>query len=117
MSPLGSLSSLSQDKLVVFVPFDADEKWISRVKAQHPGIDVRWARSYKKKQRIAPESYPDELWEGATIVCCDWVPPPERLLKNVRYCQISSAGSDHWKGHATYQNQDVIFCNASGVHP
>lgn len=116
---LSKAGALSRDKLVVFIPTDADETWIAKIKARYPGLDIRWARSRSSKdgEQILTSTYPPELWEGVTIMCSDWMPPPEHLLTSVRYCQITSAGTDKWKGHATYEDGDVVFCNASGVHP
>lgn len=35
-------------------------------------------------------------------------------MPNLRFVQVSSAGTDLWHNHAKYLNKDVVFCTTSG---
>lgn len=117
MSTAAESSALSRDVLLVYTITESDEEWIARVKARHPGLQIRWVKgfnadgSFKKHEDIG-----DEIWAGVTILSPFLFPPPARLLKTVRFIQLPAAGGDAWPGHPTYEDKDVLFCTSNGVH-
>jgi phosphoglycerate dehydrogenase-like enzyme len=109
---MGSVSPLSNDILLVFVPVAPDTEWITRIESRYPGFKVRWAlRQDPMVQVLDPE-----VWEGVTMFTT-YLPHPPDLMKSVRYVQLSSAGADRWTDHEKYKDPNTVFCTASGTHP
>ncbi|KAK4153462.1 hypothetical protein C8A00DRAFT_43641 [Chaetomidium leptoderma] len=107
-----SAKGLTNDVLLIGVPFPPNEKWVAELEARHPGLKVRWAsQSFK----FPPDPLPKEVYDDVTMLCALW-PHPVELLQKVRYVQLLSAGADKWITHELYKNPDVIFCTANGAH-
>jgi hypothetical protein len=108
----GPTSPLSNDVLVIVVPFPPNQKWMDHLQAVHPGLTVRWVTQGHKNP---PDPLPVELFDGVTLLCTRLCQPAE-LLQNVRYVQAISAGADRWITHELYQKPDVVLCTANGAH-
>lgn len=102
-----------RDVLLLFLPKDSPEAWLDTMARNHPNVEVRWGnpRDYR-----APEDLPAEMWDGVTVYC-SFRPPPARLMKTVRFVQLTSAGADLWVNHPIYQKPEVEFCTSNGIHP
>lgn len=109
---LGGANDLSNEVLLVAIPFPPNHKWTARLEALHPGLKVRLAI---QSNTFPPEPLPKEVYDGVTILCTLW-PHPVEMLQNVRYVQLLSAGADKWIGHELYKNPNVTFCTANGAH-
>ncbi|KAK4183291.1 putative 2-hydroxyacid dehydrogenase [Podospora australis] len=107
-----SSSDLSKDIILIAVPAPPDAKWIAHLEAKHPGLKVRWA-VHEFKFPLDP--LPEEVYEGITTLVTV-LPHPVHLLQNVRFVQLISAGADRWIGNELYNNPDVTFCTANGIH-
>lgn len=59
---------------------------------------------------------PEHVLQGVTMMCL-YPPPRPEVMKDVRFVQLASAGSDLWAKHPKYLDKEVAFCSASGVHP
>ncbi|KAH7127327.1 putative 2-hydroxyacid dehydrogenase [Dactylonectria macrodidyma] len=117
MGPASQPCTLSKDKLLLFFPKEPDSAWISRVKANYPGLEVIWASSLKEDGQLLDfDKLPAEYWKGITMLFVDWAPPPARLISGVKFIQLASAGADLWHDHPAYLDKNVIFSNASGVY-
>ncbi|KAI1849956.1 hypothetical protein JX266_004335 [Neoarthrinium moseri] len=117
MSAPPELPSMSNDVLLIFFFTEPNDEWISRVKAKHPGLDIRWVNVLNPDHTFKkPESLGDEVWKGVTLLCPFIQPPPAELLSTVRFVQLPSAGVDRWPGHPTYENEKVVFCSGNGAH-
>ncbi|KAL5606371.1 hypothetical protein BROUX41_002788 [Berkeleyomyces rouxiae] len=110
-------SPLSNDVLLLLLPAPLPQGWIERLESKYPGFQVRF--EHIQNDNLTPRAMseiPAESWAGVTMLVT-YAPPPPKLVSNVRFVQLLSAGSDQWKGHPLYENKDVVFCNASGVQP
>lgn len=98
------------------VPLDRDDKWIAKIVAKYPGLEIRWI---KREWKFPPAPLPEALLDGVTLLCTGMPISPEqaKLLPNVRHVQLVSAGADRWIGNPLYQNPDVTFCTSNGTHP
>lgn len=107
-------NSLSNDVLLLTVPAPPDEKWIAKVEARYPGLKVRWLT---QEAKFPPEYLPAEVYDGVTILCTLFPNPyPADFLQRLRFVQLISAGADKWIQHEIYQNPEIVFCTANGVH-
>lgn len=105
------------DVLLVIIPAEATAWWLKRMKDDHPSIEVRWVNATAPDRSLRkPESLPTEVWDGVTMLCT-YVPPPAHLVPRLRFVQLTSAGSDMWKNHPTFEDTRVQFCTANGIHP
>lgn len=107
-----SPAGLSNNVLLVAVPFPPDEKWMASLEARFPGFKVRWVT---QEMKLPPPPLPDQAYEGVTMLCT-LLPHPVERLQAVRYVQLLSAGADRWITHELYQKRDVVFCTANSVH-
>lgn len=101
MGSLASASSadgLSNDVLLVAIPAPANEQWMARLEALHPGLKVRWVN---QPPNFPPEPLPRELYDGVTMMVA-LCPHPIELVQNVRSIQLVSAGVDAWITHNLY---------------
>jgi hypothetical protein len=109
--------STTNDVLLVFIPADAPEWWLKRMALHHADIEVRWANATAPdRSLLRPENLPVEIWDGVTMLCT-YVPPPPHLVPGLRFVQLTSAGFDLWTGHPTFEDAQVQFCTANGIHP
>lgn len=104
--------ALADDILVIFFPTPPMEERLSQIRARFPGLQIRWVVRDLYTQNMPTA----EDLTGATILCTS-LPPPDDLVKTVRFVQLTSAGADRWVERETYKNQNVVFCTASGTHP
>ncbi|KAK4164674.1 hypothetical protein QBC43DRAFT_317313 [Cladorrhinum sp. PSN259] len=115
---MGSAATTNMDDILLMaVPLPRDDKWIAKIAANHPGIkEIRWVQ---REWKVPPDPLPQDALDGVTLLCTGMPIDAEqsRLLKNVRYVQLLSAGADIWIGNPLYQNQDVTFCTSNGTHP
>lgn len=116
-APAATSSALSKDVLLVLFITPPNEEWISRVKAKHPGLEIRWANILEEGGSFKNMKDPgDDIFEGATLGFCFQYPPSAERLKSMRFIQLPSAGIDFWSGHETFARKEVTFCTANGVH-
>lgn len=104
--------SITNDVLLIHMPFGPDQEWIAKAETRYPGFKVRWYTRPYNEEKIA---LPDEAYDGVTMLCAINEPPVE--LPKLRYVQIASAGADAWTKTPLYQNPNIIFCTANGTHP
>ncbi|KAI0020482.1 D-isomer specific 2-hydroxyacid dehydrogenase [Xylariomycetidae sp. FL0641] len=116
MTKTDSANPLSGDVLLVFIPGPERTEWVRRVKEEHPGLEIRWADAFDEHGNFrTAEDLPSSTWEGLTMIST-YLPPPAHLMPKVRYVQLPSAGADKWPGHPTYEDKNVVFCTANGIH-
>ncbi|KAK4235966.1 hypothetical protein C8A03DRAFT_45961 [Achaetomium macrosporum] len=105
-------TGLKDDVLLVVVPFPEDEKWMAKLRAQHPGLEVRWAT---QPPTFEIDPLPKETYDGVTLLCA-LGPHPAEMLQKVRFVQLLSAGADKWVGSELYKKPEVTFCTTNGAH-
>lgn len=104
------------DKLLIHLPAPAPDGWLDKVKQRFPQLTVRWEITYMDgPDVINADALSDEAWEGVTLLCL-YPPPSASKMRNVRFVQLGSAGSDRWLNHERYLDPNVIFCSGSGFH-
>lgn len=103
---------ISQDVLLIHMPAEPDQEWVTKIEKQYPGFKVRWHfRPWNNEKIVLPR----EQYDGVTMLCAVNAPPVE--LPRLRYVQIASAGADNWINTSLYQNPNIVFCTANGTHP
>ncbi|KAM0244955.1 hypothetical protein ACHAQJ_010685 [Trichoderma viride] len=107
----------ADDKLLIHIPLPLPQSFFDTVAERYPQLRVHYELAPVVNSRMTnADSLPDEVWDGVTILCV--MPPPSaEKMKNVKFVQLASAGSDLWLNHETFLKGDVVFCSTSGVHP
>lgn len=117
MGSISSPNSLSGDKILVFLPADPDQSWISATEAKYPGLEIRWHKFNLAEGFKSPDSLGADVWDGVTIYF-GFMPASAQYMKDVRFVQLPSAGADKWLDNDFYTKKpDVVFSSANGVHP
>ncbi len=113
----GAAGPLSSDVVLMYLADEPQQEWITKIQARYPGLEIRWALSYANGARVPPETYGPEIWDGVTLMCCWWFPPPAELMSKIKFVQLTSAGTDPWVNHASFLDPNVAFCNGRGTNP
>lgn len=105
------------DILLLLLPCDPYDDFIRTVKDDHPGISVRWFNVAAPGGGLfSCDDVPTEVWEGVTMLCTYLLPRPE-LVPCLQFVQLTSAGSDQCVGNGIFEDPNIIFCSANGIHP
>jgi hypothetical protein len=115
MGPIELESNLSNDILLLFTIGEPRNDWIEKIKAQYPGLEIRWVNGMTTAGLGAPDAIPAETWEGVTLFS-SFMPAKAELMTKVRFVQLMSAGVDRWPGHVKYEDPNVIFTSTNGIH-
>lgn len=118
VSVAGRPNGLSNDVLLVTIPVPVNEAWIAKIKALHPGFQVRWVTEPFGDRSGPPSkesSLPQEMYEDVTMLFTFRNHPAEMLPK-LRFVQLISAGADKWINHELYKDPNITFCTANGAH-
>ena len=114
---LTTMAPFDKDKLLVHLPIDPPPGWLDRMRARFPALKIHWEKAEVVPSGLSSlDELPEEVTRDATMVCL-YPPPSAERMKNVRFVQLASAGSDRWVGHEKYMDPEVRFCSSSGVHP
>ncbi|KAI2619916.1 hypothetical protein GGR54DRAFT_108394 [Hypoxylon sp. NC1633] len=109
------VGSLSNDVLLLFVPFPEKKGWAEHLAERFKGFRVRRANVLAGEKLPTYNDLTPEVWDGVTMICT-YLPPPPDLVPNLRFVQTTSAGVDKWLGHPKYEDEKVIFCTTNGIH-
>lgn len=121
VSAMDSVSGTSKEILLIFLPRDPDQAWISRIETKFPHLEVRWVNrdQYKFRAGITiPHTEGDaleDIWKGVTVAVLG-LPPPAHLVQDLRYAQLTSAGADKWIASEVYNNPNLVICTSNGIH-
>jgi hypothetical protein len=111
--------TLQNEKLLVFLPIPPPAGWLEKARERFPGVDIRWEvvklDMAGKAGMSTVADLPEETREGVTLMCT-FLPEAREVMKDVRFVQLASAGSDLWAKHPVFLDPDVQFCTGSGVH-
>lgn len=110
------MAPFTNDKLIVHLPIDPPPGWLDRMHARFPSLKIHWEKAQVVPSGLSSlDELPEEVTQDATMLCL-YPPPSAERMKNVRFVQLASAGSDRWIGHEKYMDPEVQFCSSSGVH-
>ncbi|KAI0161811.1 hypothetical protein GGR52DRAFT_576110 [Hypoxylon sp. FL1284] len=107
--------SLSNDILLLFLPFPERPEWTERLSKRHD-LRIRWVNTIKGDGSFADTTdLGPEIWADVTLLC-SFIPPPVELTPKVRFVHLPSAGADRWPGHPMYEDKNIPFCTTNGIH-
>lgn len=107
---------LAGHKLLLLSPWPLPEDCIPNIKKAHPELEIIGRHQEWMNTTI---DLPPEEWKDITIlVTGSTLPDASRgeLAPKLQYVQLFSAGANHIAGHTVFQDHEVAFCGANGVH-
>jgi hypothetical protein len=105
-----------REVLLAFVPWDLPSWFTDSVSTASPGIEVIGYRCGMYDKDVPPD-IPEETWQSVTVFLTWNVLPAKELVPNLRYVQLLTAGCNHVAGNPLFEDTDIQFCTANGVHP
>lgn len=100
-----------EQKRTILIAAHFKEEWLKRIQQLAPDYAVERHITWSNKEIT------DELWQRVEILYTFGgnLPSPERV-PHLRWVQLYSAGADRALATPLYQNTDIRFTTASGVH-
>jgi hypothetical protein len=102
--------------LLVIVPWTLPPSFAESLPAVSPGIEVITHESPRFKKEV-PNHIPQDVWDRVTVLFTWHAVPAKEQAPRLEYVQLLSAGCNHMVGEPIYDETDVAFCTANGVHP
>ncbi|CAM1501474.1 Fc.00g034580.m01.CDS01 [Cosmosporella sp. VM-42] len=102
--------------LLVIMPWDLPKSFVQNLDAIRPRIEVI---SYKcgMYDTEVPVEISHETWSRVTVLFTWRSFPSKEQASNLEYVQLLSAGCNHAMGKPIFEDTDISFCTANGVHP
>jgi hypothetical protein len=113
--PISNLSNQRLDghKLVLIRPDARPTAFIENTRKKYPGLEI----VHHQLKHRQDKSIPPSLWDGVTLLSSLNVFPTREQAPKLQYVQLSSAGANQVLGLPLYEETDIAFCTANGVHP
>ncbi|PYH66966.1 D-isomer specific 2-hydroxyacid dehydrogenase family protein [Aspergillus vadensis CBS 113365] len=105
-----------QEFLLILMPCAFPDKWIDSLKSAVPHMRIE-KREIDRFATELPADISPETWKEVTALFTWKLLPPKELAPSLQYVQLLSAGCNHVMGTPLFDETDVAFCTANGVHP
>ncbi|KAI1503740.1 D-isomer specific 2-hydroxyacid dehydrogenase [Biscogniauxia marginata] len=102
--------------LMVLMPWIPPSDWVSNLAKISPGIRVE-AHKVEMYGTDIPKEISAETWKKVTVLFTWKRFPLRELTPNLKYVQLLSAGCNQIFGLPLFEDTDIAFCTANGVHP
>ncbi|KAI3010030.1 hypothetical protein M752DRAFT_337986 [Aspergillus phoenicis ATCC 13157] len=106
----------SQEFLLILMPCAFPDKWIASMRSAVPHIRIE-KREIDRNATELPTDISPGTWRDVTALFTWKLLPPKELVPSLQYVQLLSAGCNHVMGTSLFDETDVAFCTANGVHP
>lgn len=104
------------DVLLVLMSWDLPSWFTEKLPTVSPGIEVITYRTVRGAEEV-PDNIPQDVWDRVTVLFTWTEVPPKDKAPRLQYVQLLSAGCNHMIGKPLFDDTDVAFCTANGVHP
>lgn len=104
------------DVLLALMSWDLPSWFTEKLPTVSPGIEVITYRTVRGAQEV-PDDIPQDVWDQVTVLFTWTEVPPKGKAPRLQYVQLLSAGCNHMIGKPLFDDTDVAFCTANGVHP
>lgn len=107
---------MSNEVLFVLAPWTPPEDYVRSLSQISPGITVITYECGSYDTEL-PTDISQETWAKVTVLLTWRLFPTKEQAPNLRYVQLLSAGCNHIVGKPIFEETDIAFCTANGVHP
>lgn len=108
--------SPNPEVLLALMPWDLPEWFTETVSAINPSIKILSHRC-GMYDKVVPPEISEETWASVTVFFTWNALPTKKQVPRLRYVQLLSAGCNHVSGNPLFEETDIDFCTANGVHP
>ncbi|KIX05809.1 uncharacterized protein Z518_03781 [Rhinocladiella mackenziei CBS 650.93] len=109
-------SVMSGEVLLVLLPWAPPDDYVQNLAQISPGIRVITHKTGVYEKEV-PQEISNKTWAMATILLTWRIFPTKEQAPNLRYVQLISAGCNQVFGLPIFEETDIPFCTANGVHP
>ncbi|RAQ80188.1 hypothetical protein AFCA_012500 [Aspergillus flavus] len=102
--------------LLIIAPWDLSVSFLERLPTISPGIRVITFKCNMQDME-RPRAISQETWNSVTIRLTRNYLPGKEQIPNLRYIQFHTAGCNHIADTSLFEDSDVSFGTANGVHP
>lgn len=111
-----AMSPPSPEVLLILMPWDPPAWFTDALPKISPGIKIITHKCSMYDKEV-PAEITQETWDSVTIFFTWNALPAKGQAPNLQYVQLLSAGCNHVIGTPLFEETDVTFCTANGVHP
>lgn len=105
--------------ILVIMPWDLPSSFTHDISAVSPGIEIinhRLADHERYDQEI-PAAISQDVLDRVTVLFTWNAIPAKEKVPRLEYVQLLSAGCNHVIGKPVFDETEIAFCTANGVHP
>ncbi|KOC17347.1 hypothetical protein AFLA70_297g001350 [Aspergillus flavus AF70] len=102
--------------LLIIAPWDLSVSFLERLPTISPGIRVITFKCNMQDME-RPRAISQETWNSVTSRLTRNYLPGKEQIPNLRYIQFHTAGCNHIADTSLFEDSDVSFGTANGVHP
>lgn len=106
----------SSEVLLVITPWTPLPEWVASLEKLTPGVEVITHETAMYATELPSEISP-ETWKRVTVLLTWKLLPTKEQAPNLKYVQLQSAGCNQALGLPIFEETDIAFCTANGVHP
>ena len=107
---------MSGEVLLILQPWAPPEDYLRHLSQVSPGIRVITHMTAMYDTEV-PKDISDETWATVTILLTWKLFPTKEQAPNLRYVQLLSAGYNHVFRLPIFEETNISFCTANGIHP
>ena len=105
-----------QEFLITLGNWVPPSDWVANIRSKIPNIHIEGYIADRDSTEV-PKNVPEESWRRCTaLLSWKWF-PDRKLVPNLKYVQLFSAGSNHVSGLPLFEDPNIALCTANGVHP
>lgn len=101
---------------MLITPWKPPAAWVSALKQKLPHVRIEHCEVTMYATEI-PKEVPEEIWKSVTALFTWKLFPPKESVPNLEYVQLLSAGANQLHGLPLFEETEIAFCTANGVHP
>ncbi|KAH7011063.1 hypothetical protein EDB80DRAFT_749605 [Ilyonectria destructans] len=98
------------------MPWDLPESFMSSMLEALPNITIHTQKCGMYDVE-PPKEIPQETWNTVTVLFTWNMLPEKDQAPNLRFAQLLSAGCNQIMDKPIFEETDIAFCTANGVHP
>ncbi|PWY89213.1 hypothetical protein BO70DRAFT_285863 [Aspergillus heteromorphus CBS 117.55] len=106
----------AQEVVLILTPWTPPAEWVSDLIRIIPNVRVV-SHEISRTDTELPAEISAEAWKEVTVLFTWRLFPSRELAPNLQYVQLLSAGCNHVIGLPLFEDTDIAFCTANGVHP
>lgn len=107
---------MAKEVLLILMYWVPSKAYLERLAQISPGIEIKLYQNSMYDKEI-PKDITPEIWAEVTVLLTWKLLPSKEQVPNLRYVQLISAGCNQILGLPIFEETDIAFCTANGIHP